>query len=67
MYGVQYVFGDGPDKLGTQRYLIDVNRAEEAMWRPSTGSTPRLLSTPTVAEEILGELLDKDRERAHER
>lgn len=66
MFGVMYAF-ESPERLGLRRYKIDLNRAEEPAWRSSNDSTQRLLSIATLAEDILGELHEKDREHARMR
>lgn len=66
MWGVQYI-DERPDALGSFRYELDLSPSEEPVWRDVRGNGQRLLAVETLADEILGVLLEKERSRAGKR
>lgn len=62
MWGVHYMI-EPPDKLGSYRYELDLSPSEEPVWRDVDGKGQRLLAVETLADEILGTLLEKERSR----
>lgn len=61
MTGSSFPF-ESPKRIGGIRYEFDLTPAEEHVWRPSIGQRERAFSIDGLADEIVGGLLDKERE-----